>query len=138
MFTEYDADIVIGNKRHPDSKVNYPLKRKLLSTGYHIFVNLLFNLRVHDTQSGFKLLKYSAAKKILPKLVVKHYAFDLELLVVAKKLGLHIKEAPIAINFNFERNRIGIRSVWPILKDTLEIAYRNYILRRYNFKKHQK
>ena len=32
---EYDADIVIGNKRHPDSKVTYPLKRRVLSTLYH-------------------------------------------------------------------------------------------------------
>ncbi|HLC59844.1 MAG TPA: glycosyltransferase family 2 protein [Candidatus Nanoarchaeia archaeon] len=132
---EYNADIVIGSKRHPDAKVNYPLKRKILSTGYHLFVNLLFGLQVHDTQSGLKLLRYSAAKKILPMLVVKHYAFDLELLVVAKKFNLMVKEAPIEVNFNFDRKRIGVTSSWPILNDTLGIAYRKYILRYYDPKK---
>lgn len=131
---EYNADIVIGSKRHPDSKVNYPLKRKLLSYLYHLFVNLLFGLNVHDTQSGMKLIRYECAKEILPKVVVKRYAFDLELLVVAKKFGFKIKEAPIEVRFNFNKKGIGFKSVWPIFQDTLGIAYRRYILRYYDRK----
>jgi len=131
---EQNADIVIGSKRHPDSIVNYPLKRRILSFWYHAFVNALFGLGVHDTQSGLKLLRHSAAKKILPKVVVKKYAFDLELLVVARKLGFKIKEAPIEVRFNFNKKGIGFKSVWPIFQDTLGIAYRRYFLRYYDRK----
>jgi len=131
---EQNSDIVIGSKSHPDSKVNYPLKRKILSKLYHLFVNILFGLHVGDTQSGMKLMRYSCAKKILPKVVVKKFAFDLELLVVAKKLGFKIKEAPIEIRFNFYKNGIGFKSVWPIFQDTLGIYYRRYIIRCYDKK----
>ena len=131
---EYNADIVIGSKSHPDSKVNYPLKRKVLSLLYHLFVNILFGLNVGDTQSGMKLIKRECASKILPKVVVKRYAFDLELLVVAKKLGFKIKEAPIEVRFNFNKKGLGFKSIWPIFQDTLGIAYRRYILRYYDQK----
>ena len=71
------ADMVIGSKRHKLSKVNYPLKRKILSSLYHMFVNMIFNLNVKDTQSGLKLIKYDCLKEILPKVLVKKFAFDL-------------------------------------------------------------
>ena len=129
---EYNADVVIGSKSHQDSKVNYPLKRRILSKMYHIFVNVLFGLQVGDTQSGMKLMRRNCAAKVLPKVVIKRYAFDLELLVVAKKLGFKIKEAPIEVRFNFNKKGIGFKSVWPIFQDTLGIAYRRYILRHYD------
>ncbi len=129
---EFDGDIIIGSKRHPDSKVNYPLNRRVLSTFYHLFVNLLFGLNVHDTQSGFKLLRYECARKILPKVIVKRYAFDLELLVVARMFGFKVKEAPIEVRFDFSRKRVGFGSTWNILVDTFAIAYRNFILRYYD------
>ncbi|MEK6983475.1 MAG: glycosyltransferase [Nanoarchaeota archaeon] len=131
---EQNADIVIGSKSHPDSIVSYPLKRKILSKAYHVFVNILFGLHVGDTQSGLKLMRYTCAEKIIPKVVVKRYAFDLELLVVAKKLGFKIKEAPIEVRFNFNKKGIGFKSVWPIFQDTLGIAYRKYILQYYDRK----
>ncbi len=129
---EYNAGMVIGSKRHPDSKITYPFKRRFLSVFYHLFVNFLFGLNVHDTQSGFKLLRYECAQKILPKVVVKRFAFDLEMLVVAKKYGYRIKEAPIEVRFNFDRRGVGFHSVWSILVDTLGVAYRKYFLKFYD------
>jgi glycosyltransferase involved in cell wall biosynthesis len=127
------ADMVIGSKRHPESVVNYPLKRRVLSYFYHIFVNLLFNLKVKDTQSGFKLIKYSCLKEILPKVLVKRYAFDLELLVNAKRSGYAVAEAPIKINFNWgHKTGVNNGAIKGIFLDTLAIAYRLYVLRYYD------
>lgn len=50
------SDAVIGSKRHKESKTNYPLHRKILSTGYYILSRILFNLPVKDTQTGLKIL----------------------------------------------------------------------------------
>ena len=65
------------------------------------FVNLLFNLHVTDTQSGLKIIKKDCLAKILPKVLVKRFAFDLELLVNARHNGFRVIEAPIKINYNF-------------------------------------
>ncbi len=37
-FEWYDADIIVGSKRHPASKVEYPWQRRALSIGYQIFI----------------------------------------------------------------------------------------------------
>ena len=126
------ADVDIGSKRHPESKVDYPLKRKFLSWGYNILIRSLFNLKLSDTQPGFKLFRREVLDKELPKLVVKKWAFDLELLVNADKDGFKIVEAPIELHFNREDGgRIGFGTVRNISQDTLGIFYRLRIIKYY-------
>tara|TARA_Y100000310_G_scaffold294083_1_gene324238 strand:+ start:189 stop:947 length:759 start_codon:yes stop_codon:yes gene_type:complete len=127
-----NADIVIGSKRHPLSKIDYPFRRRLYSFLYHTFVNVLFNTKVKDTQSGLKLMKYDCAKAVLPKIIVKRYAFDLELIVVANKLRFKVVEAPIVIKQLFNDSHVGVEAVKNMFIDTLGIAYRLYIMRWYD------
>ena len=129
---ENNADIVIGSKRHKDSKVDYPLKRRILSYVYHLFVAALFRLKIKDTQGGFKLLKRQCADKILPKVLIKKFAFDLELLVVAKKFGFKIVEAPIEVKQLFKSSSVGAGTIKNMLQDTLAVAYRLYLLKWYD------
>src|SRR3989344_735547 len=65
----YNADIIVGSKRHAASYVNYSLSRKILSNGYYLLVKLLFGIKVHDTQAGIKIFKKNALEKILPHLL---------------------------------------------------------------------
>jgi len=96
----YDADIIVASKRHPASRVNYPLDRKIISFGAHIISRFLLGINIHDTQAGLKIFKRQVLIKVLPRLVVKQYAFDLEILTVANKLGFNkIYEAPIKLNY---------------------------------------
>ena len=53
----YNADIIVGSKRHPVSQVNYPILRRILSNGYQFGVKILFGLHLTDTQSGIKIFK---------------------------------------------------------------------------------
>ena len=129
---EQNADIVIGSKRHKDSKVEYPLKRRILSYFYHLFVSALFRLNIKDTQGGFKLLKRPCADKILPKVLVKKFAFDLELLVVANKYGFKIVEAPIEVKQLFKSSTVRMGAIKNMLQDTLAVAYRLYLLKWYD------
>ena len=77
----YGVDMVIGSKRHPYSQVNYPWLRRLLSFIYQIFIRVFLNLKgVRDSQVGLKLFKREVLEKSLPRVLVKKYAFDLELL----------------------------------------------------------
>lgn len=126
------ADIVIGSKRHPDSKVIYPWKRKVLSRCYQWLIRVLFNLDVRDTQVGLKLFKREPIVRIMPKVLVKKYAFDLEVLVNATHLGYHIVEAPIDLNFQRFENRIKFRAIQDIFIDTMAVFYRLHVIKYYD------
>ena len=130
----YNADIIVGSKRHPASVVNYPSLRKILSFGYQMIVWFLFHLNVRDTQAGIKIFKRRVLERILPRLLVKQYAFDLEMLAVARRLGFkRIYEAPIKLKYNFSdfTHASTLKTIFNILIDTLAIYYRLNILRYY-------
>ncbi len=129
---KYDADVVVGSKRHPLSKVNYPFQRKVLSLCYQIIIKILFNLNVRDTQAGLKLFKYEVLREVLPRVLCKKYAFDLELLVNANYRGFKIVEAPIELNWQRVSGRIGLRDIWKIALDTMALFYRLKILKYYD------
>jgi glycosyltransferase involved in cell wall biosynthesis len=128
-----NADIVIGSKRHPDSKIVYPISRKFMSAVYQRLNSILFNLNVKDTQVGIKAFHGKILKKNLPKLAIKRYVFDLELLVVLNKEGYKIKEAPVQIEYKFG-STINIKSVLNMLWETAAIFYRLKILKHYDKK----
>ncbi|MBI2085932.1 glycosyltransferase [Candidatus Daviesbacteria bacterium] len=140
-FEWYNADIIVGSKRHPVSKVYYPWQRKILSFGYQMLVRLLFGLKVKDTQVGMKFFKREVLEEVLPKLLVKHFAFDVEMLVVANALGFNrIYEAPVDIRLHFGgastiTSQKFLRTVLRMLWDTLAIFYRLKILRYYGDKR---
>ena len=126
------ADVVIGSKRHPDSTVvNYPASRKFLSWGYFLLIKGLFNLNVRDTQVGLKLFKREVLEQVMPRVLVKRYAFDVELLANAIRRGYRVVEAPVRLTFGND-SRIDWRAIWNMFVDTLAIAYRMHVLRYYD------
>ncbi|MDI6758793.1 MAG: glycosyltransferase [Candidatus Omnitrophota bacterium] len=127
-----NADIVIGSKLHPNSIVNYPFLRRVMSYGYYLLVKLLFNLPCHDTQTGLKLFKACVLRDVFKRVLVKKFAFDLEVLVNAHHLGYCIAEAPIALATQRRYGRIGANSILTIILDTLAIFYRMHILNYYD------
>jgi len=128
------ADAVIGSKRHKLSRVHYPGYRRVLSWFYQKFIFLLFGLNLRDTQSGIKLFKKELLDIVLPKVLVKKYAFDLELLVNAKKEGFKVNEAPIKLDYKFSGTGINLKQIYYMLLDTLAIFYRLRILKHYDKK----
>ncbi len=135
-FKWYNADIIIGSKRHPASKVYYPISRKFFSWGYQQLVKLLFGLHVRDTQVGMKLYRRKVLEDVLPRLLVKQFAFDIEILAVAHHLGYQrIYEAPIELDFS-SASSITSLTIWRVilqmLKDTFAVFYRLKILHYYD------
>jgi len=131
----YNADIIVGSKRHLASVVKYPWDRKLLSWGYYFLVRLLFGVKIKDTQPGIKIFKRQVLKKILPRLLVKNYAFDIEMLSVAHRKGFNrIYEAPIKLKYKFGSvtNAATLNTIWHMLYDTLAVFYRLKILKYYD------
>lgn len=128
----YQPDVVIGSKRHPLSHVQYPPLRWAYSIGFQCLVRVLFRLNVRDTQTGLKLIRRDVLAAVLPRMLEKRFAFDLELLVVARRLGYRrFLEAPIVLQHQF-RSTISLISVGHTLLDTLSIFYRLRFLRTYD------
>lgn len=142
-FEWYNADIVVGSKRHPASKVDYPWQRRILSFGYQMLVRSLFGLNIRDTQVGTKFFRRAVLEKVLPRLLVKAFAFDIEMLVVANDLGFkRIFEAPIELKMKIQASTIAsrgfIRIALLMFLDTLAVFYRLKILRYYSDKNYRK
>jgi glycosyltransferase involved in cell wall biosynthesis len=117
-------DVVLGSKRHRASDVVYPPARRLYSWGYQQVVRLLFRLDVRDTQAGIKLVRRDVLVDVLPSMREQGFAFDLELLVVARLHGhRHLVEAPIRIGRRFT-STVSPRAVVEMLRDTLAIWWR--------------
>lgn len=132
----YEADIIIGSKLHSASIVNYVWWRRLMTYAYYILVKLLFGLRVRDTQTGLKAYKREVLEKVLPRLVVKQFAFDIEILVVASRLGFtRIYDSPVRVHLDWKSSSItvwGNNGAMGVILDTLAVWYRLRILRYYD------
>lgn len=139
-FKWYGADIIVGSKRHPASKVQYPWQRKILSFGYQILVRVLFDINVRDTQVGLKFFRREVLETTLPRLLVKKFAIDIEMLAVANYLGFKkIYEAPVEMRGEFGgastlASKGFIKTVWSMLWDTVAVFYRLRIFKYYDYK----
>ena len=130
----YDADVIVGSKRHPASLVIYSWQRRILSFGYYYLVKLLFGIKVRDTQAGIKIFRKPVLEKILPMLVEKKFAGDLEMLVASDSLGFHrIYESPIKLNYAIGgiSDASSLNSIKGIFIDTIAIWYRKNVLKYY-------
>src|SRR5262249_395135 len=129
-------DFAIGSKRHPDSVVHYPRSRRVASWCYQQLNSVLFQLDVRDTQVGLKVFSRRVVEDVIPLLLVKRFAFDLELLAVAKALGYgRVRELPVRLDYRFTGSGVRSKAVLLGLWDTAAIFYRLRILRTYSRKR---
>ena len=122
------GDIVIASKWHPDSVVSMPFTRRILSHGFNVLVRILTGAKLKDTQVGLKAMRKSAFADIFPRLCVKRYAFDVELLAVASLHGLRIVQMPTQLRI---RESFHPKEMFKMFQDLLGIAYRLKVLHWY-------
>jgi glycosyltransferase involved in cell wall biosynthesis len=128
-------DFAIGSKRHPESVVRYPRSRRVASWLYQQLNRILFRLDVRDTQVGLKVFSRDVVDDVVPLLLVKRFAFDLELLAVATALGHdRIRELPVRLEYRFAGSALGSGAVLRALWDTAAIFYRLRVLHTYQRK----
>ena len=120
----YNASVVIGNKRHSYSNTQYSLARWIVSNGYYFITRVLFGIPLRDTQCGFKLFKTSVIKNVINKLLVKQFAFDLELIVALKEANVRIADAPVYVSQPMGTGSVTFYNIINTLKDTLAVWHR--------------
>ena len=112
-----EADIAIGSKRHADSEVIYPFRRRIYSFGYQTLVKVMFDLEAHDTQVGLKFMRRELAQSLFADLKLDGFSIDIELLALAVRRGFdRIVECPVGIHLDFRfqpaRCRIPLLAAW--------------------------
>ncbi|HVX19749.1 MAG TPA: glycosyltransferase [Acidimicrobiales bacterium] len=121
---EAGADVVIGSKRHPGSELAFPLLRRFYSRAWQQLVRMLFQLKARDTQTGVKLFRRQVLADILPLAGETGFALDLELLVLADRLGYRgLVELPVHI-VERQVSTVSARSAVRMLADLFGIFLR--------------
>lgn len=116
-LSKCDSELMIGSRNMRDDGYDgYTAIRKLMSKTYIKFISLLAGFNHSDSQCGIKCIRSHTAKEIYSKCTVNGFAFDLEVLILAEKLGKKISEFPVKIVNHDEANS----KVNPI-KDTVNM-----------------
>jgi glycosyltransferase involved in cell wall biosynthesis len=120
LLANEDLSACLGSKRHPESKVEYPRTRVLLSKIFSLYIRLLFNLNIKDTQTGVKVFRKSDLDGVIESLFSEGFAFDLELCVKLNARGAKMIEIPVDIKHSFD-STVNLQSAFLAIKDTLKI-----------------
>ena len=89
------SDVAIGSRLLPGSRVERGLKRELISRVYNLLLRITLRTRFRDAQCGFKALRASTARRLLPAVEDQGFFFDTELLVLAQREGMRIHEVAV-------------------------------------------
>lgn len=90
------ADVIIGSREAPGSRrIGEPIRRHLIGRVFNWTVQALAVPGINDTQCGFKLLSAAAATRLVPLLTIEGFAFDVELLFLARRCGFTIQEVGV-------------------------------------------
>ena len=117
-----NAEVVVGSKMHPNSTVDYPRFRRIQSRVFRKIVQLLFRLKVTDTQTGLKIFLREALNREIQKVDSEGFAFDLELLIRMSKDN-KIIEGPVWLSYQFNSS-INIVVPFKMLRDCFDIRTR--------------
>lgn len=118
--------VVIASRgmRESNLEVRQPFYRETMGRVFNLIVQTLLLQGISDTQCGFKLFGREVVDKIFPQLFTERFAFDVEILVRAKKEGFEIHEVPVRWR-NDERTRVhAIRDSFQMLLDVLRIWWK--------------
>jgi dolichyl-phosphate beta-glucosyltransferase len=122
---ERGFDIAIGSRGLPASTlvVRQRRHRELMGRAFNRMLRALTGLPFHDTQCGFKLFRLDRTRTLFELQRVEGFAYDVELLVIARRLGLLTAEVPVHWS-NDERTTVGLLSApLAMTYDLLKIAW---------------
>ena len=120
-------DIAIGSRalEESDIAVRQPWWREFMGKSFNTFVRHLLSVEFRDTQCGFKLFKGDSGREIFSRAAIDRFAYDVEILYLARKAGLKIKEVPIRW-LNSPASKVSpVKDSLQMLKDLIKLKLRN-------------
>lgn len=114
------SDIAIASRLVPGTifEENTPWYRVVLARGFHLLqILLLGNFEYSDTQCGFKLFRKNVAQTLFEQIRIKRFAFDAELLFLAKKMSYSVAVLPVTIKKDLRNTNVHV------LQDPLNMLF---------------
>ncbi len=135
MWPEFEKgyDIIIGSRDIKGAVLSVPQTwlRRRIGDIFNLLVQITCGLwGIWDTQCGFKGFTEKATEDIFPKCRIDRFAFDPEILVIAKKMGYKIKEIPVTW-INDPESKVKLKSMIKMAVDLLKIR-KNLIIKKYD------
>ena len=90
-----EIDISIGSRLAPGANIERGVQREVISRIYNVIARRFLRYKVRDAQCGFKAVRASVARDLIPRIEDDSWFFDTELLVLAWRAGLRINEIPV-------------------------------------------
>jgi len=128
MWSEFEKgyDVVIGSRDVKGAILDPPqpwIRKEILGKGFRLYRKLILDLwEIEDTQCGFKCFKEEVAKKVFSLALIKGFAFDPEILLLAKKMGFKIKEIPVLWR-NDPHSKVRFKNVIEMALELLKIRW---------------
>lgn len=120
---EAGCPVVIASRRHPESVIalSQGPGREAIGRAFNLFVRGLLSLPFYDTQCGFKCFTGAAAREIFSLARVDGFAFDVETIVIARRLGYRVREIPVHWTNSPDSKVRPVRDLLFVVKDLLRI-----------------
>ena len=130
---EGGADLVIASRVMSEKEVSRTFARKLMANVFRLLVKVIVLRGVYDTQCGFKMFRREVAREVFPLQLLDGWAFDVEVLFIAKSHGFVLREVPVEWHES-EESRLSFWSPIQMLGDLFRIRF-YHLLGRYRKRK---
>jgi dolichyl-phosphate beta-glucosyltransferase len=129
---EMGYDVVIGSRalRNSMIEVHQPFCRELMGKIFNLILRSLGLSHFRDTQCGFKLFSRRAVDTIFPNTRINRFAFDVEILLIAQRLGLRIHELPVHWHDSLPSKVSLFQDSLRMLLDVLRLRFRRLPARK--------
>lgn len=119
------ADVAIGTREGTGARrVGEPRLRHVAGRGFNLAVRTMLVPGIQDTQCGFKMFTARAVREIFPYVTIAGWAFDIEVLYIARRRGLAVREVPIEWHFRADSRVNLFRDSAGMLGELLRIRAR--------------
>ena len=118
-----EVDVLLGNRQHARSRIvrrQSPL-RESMGKGFNRLLQTFGLASLHDTQCGFKAFRRDAAHAIFSRQQLDGFAFDVEVLLLAERLGLHISDLPVEWRNSADSRVRLVRDSLAMFRDLLRV-----------------
>jgi dolichyl-phosphate beta-glucosyltransferase len=122
------ASIAFGSRalKQSEVRIHQSKAREYSGRFFNLLVRAATGLPFHDTQCGFKLFTREAADAVFSRQTVEGFGFDVEILYIARKLGIHVAEVPVVWE-NAEGSRVSFANGIRAFLDVLRVRYQDFI-----------
>lgn len=114
--------IYFASRAHQNSLVNSKYYRKFVGGLLRFLINLILDIKIKDTQCGFKLYEKYTAKKVFSKISFFGYEHDIEIVMLSKKYNLKIIELPVSWS------HVNLSKV-NIITDSIKFFYKVFLIK---------